>query len=141
MHAGARGSAVRTARWLDIAETVMAEPLDPRGGTCSRAASFAATATLQQGACFNAAPLSSPPFAQHACTGAETQQSAARAGSPVDATKALTAMAAATQRMCGILLGSRLCDNSKSTPRPERRNDVHRAGVYEGAGVCIDWAA
>jgi hypothetical protein len=100
----------------------MAEPLDPRGGTRSRAASFTATATLQQGACFSAEPLSSPPFAQHACEGAEAQQSAAMAGRPVDPTRALTAMAAASRCMGGILLGSCFCDNANfyfTTRTPE----------------------
>jgi len=122
MHAGARACAVRTAGWLNMAGMAMTEPLDPRCDTCSRAAAFMATATLQQGACFSAEPLSSPPFAQHACEGAEAQQNAARAGRPEDPTRALTAMAAATRRIGGILLGSCFCGNSNvysTTRTPE----------------------
>jgi len=71
---------------LDIgaaAGTTMAEPLDVRGMTCSRVASFTATATLQQGARSSAASLSSLPFAQQVSEGAEAQQNAARAGRAV----------------------------------------------------------
>jgi hypothetical protein len=136
MHAGARACAVRTAGWPNSAGTAVVQSLDPRGGrTCSRAATFTATATLQQGACSSAVALSSPLLVQHACEGAEAQQSAARAGRAVDPTRALTAMAAATRRMGGILLGSCFCDNSNFYSTTTCSTGV------SSAGMCIDWAA
>jgi hypothetical protein len=113
------------AGWLDSGATVgtaMGDPPDARGVNCSRAASFISTAILQQGARSSAVAPSSPPFAQHACEGSEAQKSAARAGRVVDPKKALTAMAAATRRIGGILLNSCSCGNSNgysTTRTPE----------------------
>ena len=115
MHAGAR-VAVRAAKPCGaIAGTAIELPV-ARGTNCSRAASFMATAILQQGARSMAVPLSSPAFTQQACEG-EAQLSAARAGRAADDKRAVTAMTAATRRMGIILLGSCLRDNPKAPPR------------------------
>src|SRR3984893_10178647 len=122
MHSGGRAFAIRATRWLNTgaaAGMAMAEPLDARGATCSRVASFTAPTTLQQGARSSAVPLSSPLLAQQASGCAEAHQSAARAGRAVEPTRTLTAKAAATRRIGCILLGSPFRDtvwSMMSTP-------------------------
>jgi len=90
----------------------MAEPLDARGATCWRVASFTAPMTLQQGARWRAPSLSSPLLAQQASGCAEAHQSAARAGRVAEPTRTLTVKAAASRRIGRILLGFPFRDNS-----------------------------
>lgn len=123
MHAGARASAVMATGRLDVEATAgvaTVEPLSKPGRACSRVASFIA-ATLQQEARSSAVARFSPLFAQQECEGSEAQQSAAKAGRIADTMIALTAMAAATRRIGGILLGPCFAGNSfKKARNPER---------------------
>src|SRR5437016_14508609 len=115
MHAGPRAFAIRATGWLDTGAAMgmaRAAPLDGRGATCWRVASFTAPATLQQGARWSAASPSSPLFAQQASGCTEAHQSAARAGRAAEPTRTLTAKAAASRRIERILLGFPFGDNS-----------------------------
>ena len=105
---------MRAKGWLNsrtAVATPRAEDPDARGVTCSRVAFVTLTATLQQGARSSAVPLSSPALAQHASESEEPHHSAARAGRAVEPIRTLTAIAAATRRIEGILLGFPFHDN------------------------------
>lgn len=105
---------MRATGWLSsgaAAAMPMAEAPDGRGVTCSRVPFVTVTATLQQGARSSAVSLLSPGFAQHASESEDPHQSAARAGRAVEPIKTVTAIAAATRRIGGILLGFTFHDN------------------------------
>jgi hypothetical protein len=135
MHAGTRAFTIETAGSLETVaetETPMGEPPDLGGVTWTRAASFTATSTLQQGACVSAPLEAPPPLTQHACEGseAEAQRSAARAGRAAPPKSALTTMAAASRRIGSILLGSCSGDNPKRLLHHQNAgNHVHAADV------------
>ena len=93
----------------------MAEAPEGRGVTCSRVACVTLTATLQQGARSSAVSLFSSGFAQHASESEDPHQSVARAGRAVEPITKVTAIAAATRRIGGILLGFTFRDNPNST--------------------------